>query len=70
MDTDARKKARAKYRETNRTVKITLEVPEQTRNRWKAQAAAAGKSLTAFIADLIEKDLNVHFQNNDEQSPF
>lgn len=57
MDTDARKKARQKYRDTHHLESVRLELPAGLRSVWKARAASQGKSLTAYITDLVDADI-------------
>lgn len=49
------KKAVAKYQA--RFDDIKLHIPQGSKERWKAQAAAQGKSLTAYIIELVEADM-------------
>ncbi len=57
METEARKRARAKYLENHKRENLRMELPEGTKERWKAAAAAKGQSLTAYIAELVEADI-------------
>lgn len=57
MNSEAMKKARRAYNEKNKIKNIVLAVPEERREKWKAAAAAKGKSLTAYITELIEADI-------------
>ena len=46
-----------KYREKNKIVKLVIDMPEEKREIYKAQAAKRGKSLAAYIIGLIEADM-------------
>ena len=52
---ESRKKAIMKYRKDN-IERFTLDLPKGKKDEYKAQAAAKGKSLTAYIVELIERD--------------
>ena len=53
--TEAQAKAIRKYQAGK--VKITLTIEPEQRERWQKHAEKQGKSLTALITDLIEKDI-------------
>lgn len=53
--TEAQKRATAKYH-TENLDDIRLRVPKGTKDRWRAKAEEAGKSLTRFIIDAVEKE--------------
>lgn len=55
MKTDAQKRASAKYRSGKDT--LYLELAKGSKDAWKAHAAAQGKSLTAYITELVEADM-------------
>lgn len=48
--------------------RITVLVPKGTKARWKAAAQRRGKSLSAYVFDLVKKDIQTHFPdlNNPE----
>lgn len=52
---DSVKKAVAKYQA--RFDDIKLHIPKGCKDAWKAHAAAQGKSLNAYIIDLVEADM-------------
>lgn len=54
--TEAQKRATEKYKAASRD-KLTLDVPKGTKDRYKAHAEKRGKSLTALIVDLLERDI-------------
>lgn len=54
--TEAQKKATAKYMKNNLD-DIKVRVPKGKREVYKAYAESKGKSLNAFIIDLIEKEM-------------
>lgn len=56
MNSEAMKRARKKYRESKIDT-LSMEIPKGSKERWKAAAAAKGKSLTAYITELIEADI-------------
>lgn len=58
METDARKRARAKYRETHPVEMVNMELPKGTRDIWKARAQSLGLSLTGYIVSLVNADLS------------
>ena len=51
--TEAQKKASIKYLQ-EKTDDIRIRVPKGTKERWKAKADAAGKSLQRLIIDAVE----------------
>lgn len=51
--TEAQKNAAIKYMR-DKTDDIRLRVPKGTKERWKAAAAAKGKSMTQFVVDTVE----------------
>lgn len=57
MNTEAQKRARQKYRESHPMESVRLELPKGYRTEWKAQATAKGMSLTAYITELVENDI-------------
>ena len=54
---EAQKRATLKYREKNKIVKLVIDMPEEKREIYKAQAAKRGKSLAAYVIGLIEADM-------------
>lgn len=54
---EAQKRATAKYMKAN-LEDIKIRVPKGQRERYKAAAELAGKSLNQYIIDLIENDIN------------
>lgn len=54
---EAQKEATRRYKEKMGYVKINIDVTADARARYKAQAAKRGKSMTAYIVDLIEQDI-------------
>lgn len=54
--TDAQKRATQKYKAASRD-KLTLDMPKGSKERYKAYAEQQGKSLTALIVELLEKDI-------------
>jgi predicted DNA binding CopG/RHH family protein len=53
---EAQKRATAKFKKKAGIVKINLDVLEEKREQYKAQAAQKGMSLTSYIINLLEKD--------------
>ena len=53
MATQAQIRAKDKYRAKTYD-QINIQVPKGTRDRWRAQAEAEGKSLTAYIVARVE----------------
>ena len=53
---EAQKEAPKRYKEKKGYVKINIDVTEEVREKYKAQAAEHGKSLSAYIIGLLEKD--------------
>lgn len=53
---EAQKRATMKYR-GKAYAQVTLDVKKETKETWKAQAVKRGMSLTAYISDLVEKDI-------------
>lgn len=53
---EAQKNATLKYK-AKTYEKLNLDVKIGTKDKWKAQAAKNGLSLTAYITKLIEKDM-------------
>lgn len=54
---EASKNATLKYREKKKIVKLVIDMPEEKREIYKAQAAKRGKSLAAYVIGLIEADM-------------
>lgn len=54
---EASKNATLKYRERKKIVKLVIDMPEEKREVYKAQAAKHGKSLAAYVIGLIEEDM-------------
>lgn len=54
--TPAQKRAVDKYKKNNNLVEMRATVTAEQRERYKAQAAAHGLSLTAYIVELLERD--------------
>lgn len=54
--TDAQKRAAVKYL-AKKTDLIQLRTPKGSKERYKAHAERQGKSLTALIVELLEKDI-------------
>ena len=54
--TDAQKRASQKYKATSRD-KLTLDIPKGSKERYKEHAEKRGKSLTALVVDLLERDI-------------
>ena len=52
--TEAQKRAAAKY-QAEKTESLQLRLPKGTKERWRAKAEAAGKSLQRYIIDAVEK---------------
>ena len=55
MQTDASKKAVAKYH--SKLDEIKVRVPKGERERYKQHAESKGKSLNALIIELLNKDM-------------
>lgn len=55
MASDAQNRAHTKYR-AKAYDQINLQIPKGQREEYKAQAAAHGMSLNAYIVSLLEKD--------------
>lgn len=56
MQTKAQQKATDKYN-VNNYDRICIRSKKGTADRWKSAADAAGKSLTQFIVDAVEKEI-------------
>ena len=54
--TDKQNKATQKYKKEHRD-RIALEVPKGKKDEYKAFAESQGKSLTALIVELLEKEM-------------
>ena len=54
--TEARKKANIKYMQ-DKTDNIQLRLSKGTKERWKAAAELAGMSMTKYVADAVEKQI-------------
>ncbi len=54
--TEAQKRASQKYKAASRD-KLTLDIPKGSKERYKAHAEKRGKSLTALVVDLLERDI-------------
>ena len=52
--TEAQKQANIKYLK-EKTDDVRIRVPKGTKDRWRAKAEAAGKSLQRYIIDAVEK---------------
>ena len=52
---EAQKRATMKYRKEN-YARINLDLKKEKKEEYKAQAAARGMSLNAYIMSLLEKD--------------
>lgn len=52
---EAQKRATMKYRKEN-YARINLDLKKEKKEEYKAQAAARGMSLNAYIISLLEKD--------------
>lgn len=59
MATNAQRNAIKTYKEKLDFIQLSLP-KDGTKDRYKASAAAAGKSLNAYIIDLIEQDITAH----------
>ena len=57
--TEAQKRATLKYMQAN-TDNIQIRLPKGTKDRWRAAADAAGKSLTQYIRDAVEAATAAH----------
>lgn len=57
METDARKRARAAYRDRCKIVRVVMEIPQEVREKWRERAQSLGLSLTAYIVSLVNADL-------------
>ena len=55
MATDAQNRAHTKYR-AKAYDQVNLQIPKGKRDEYKAQAAAHGMSLNAYIISLLEAD--------------
>lgn len=55
--TEAQKKASIKYI-TEKTDDIRLRVPKGLKDKYKKEAEARGMSMTQFIIDCVEKEIN------------
>lgn len=53
-NTEAQKRAFAKYKEKNDLVTISVRVPREKRTQFHVAAIKSGKSLTQYLIDLIE----------------
>lgn len=54
---EAQKRATQRYKEKKGYVKINIDVTADNRTRYKNQAAKRGLSLSSYIIQLIEKDM-------------
>lgn len=54
--TEAQKRASQKYKANSRD-KLTLDIPKGSKERYKKHAEKRGKSLTALVIDLLERDI-------------
>lgn len=54
--TEAQKRASQKYKAASRD-KLTLDIPKGSKERYKEHAEKRGKSLTALVVDLLERDI-------------
>lgn len=54
--TEAQKKASMKYLK-EKTDSIQIRAPKGTKERWKAEAEARGKSLNQMIVDVMETEI-------------
>lgn len=54
--TEAQKRASEKYKAASRD-KLTLDLPKGNKERYKEHAEKRGKSLTALVVDLLERDI-------------
>lgn len=57
METEARKRARAAYRDRCNIVRVVMEIPLDVREKWRERAQTLGLSLTAYIVGLVNADL-------------
>lgn len=55
--TEAQKKASIKYLH-EKTDDIRLRVPKGLKDKYKTEADSRGKSMTQFIVDCVEKEIN------------
>lgn len=55
--TEAQKKAAIKYMQ-DKTDDIRLRLPKGTKERWKAAAEKAGVSMTKFVHDAVEAEID------------
>lgn len=55
--TEAQKKASIKYM-SEKTDDIRLRVPKGLKDKYKKAATARGKSMTQFIIECVEKEIN------------
>ena len=53
---EAQKEATLKYRKNKGIVRLGLDMSEEERDNYKAQAAKHGMSLKGYIISLLEKD--------------
>lgn len=54
--TEAQKRASQKYKAASRD-KLTLDIPKGNKERYKEHAEKRGKSLTALVVELLERDI-------------
>lgn len=54
--TEAQKRASQKYKAASRD-KLTLDIPKGRKERYKNHAEKRGKSLTALVIELLERDI-------------
>lgn len=54
--TEAQKRAAQKYKAASRD-KLTLDIPKGSKERYKDHAEKRGKSLTALVIELLERDI-------------
>jgi len=55
MKTEAQKQAQKRY--INDRAVFSMTITKEQKEHWKAHAAAQGKSLTAYIIELVETDM-------------
>lgn len=55
--TEAQKRAAIKYI-SEKTDDIRLRLPRGTKDRWKEAAAKAGKSMTAYVNDAVDRQID------------
>lgn len=55
--TEAQKRASVKYMQ-DKTDDIRLRLPKGTKERWKAAAEKAGVSMTKYVYDVVEMEID------------